>query len=163
MRQDHHRKRVATLLQRLPPLRVVQQFHHRESYPDTQAPTGVAETVRSPAGVVVAQDRQAHHLPIIPVEQSVVVGVHSPGKAGSSGGLHLDVDQDPLLLAAVEPHLDEVVHPSPPQFRLADDLPEFLVQGLAAAAPVDLGMGVGKEQGQKRLEVPLRASFHGLS
>ena len=73
------------------------------------------------------------------------------------------MDQDPLLLAAIEPHLDEVVHASPPQFPLADDLPEFLVEGLAVAAPVDLGMGVGKEQGQKRLEVTPRASFHGLS
>ena len=123
VRQDHDGKRVATLLKRLPMLRVVQQLHHREADPGTKTPPGVTKTIRTPAGVVVAQDRQAHHLPIIPVEQSVVVGVHSPRKVAIPRGLHLDMDQEPLLPAVVEAHLDEMVHPSPSQFRLAHDLP----------------------------------------
>ena len=54
-----------------------------------------------------------------------------------------------------------MVHPSPPQFRLADDLPEFFIEGLATAAPVDLGVGLGKEQGHKRLEVQIEGVFPG--
>ena len=95
------------------------------------------------------------------VEQAVVVGVHSPRKVPFPGGLHLDVDQNPLLLAAAEPHLDEAVHPSFPKFRLAHNLSQFLVQGLVSATPVDLGMGLGTEQGQKRFEVLAEGLFPG--
>ena len=73
------------------------------------------------------------------------------------------MDQDPLLLAVVEPHLDEVVHPSPPQFRLAHDLPQFLVQGLVSAAQSISAWASGKNKARNGWKYLPRASFQGLS
>lgn len=59
-------------------------------------------------------------------------------------GLYLNVNQNPLLPAPFEPDLDQLIDESPPNFRLAHDLLEFLVQRFDTPAPIDFGVGLGK-------------------
>jgi hypothetical protein len=77
--------------------------------------------------------------------------VHSPGS--SEGAVVLSEK------SSLPAPLDEVIHPSLPKFGLAHDLPQLLVQRLVAAALVDLGMGGGKKQVQKWLEVHAQGFF----
>src|SRR5262249_42135670 len=107
------------------------------------------------------QDRQADHLAIIPVEDTVVVDVHPLGKVALLPGLHLHVNQQPLLLPALEPYLDQLVHSAPALLRLTSDLLQLLVEHLIPAAPVDVGVSVRKEEGQAGLEVSVQRLLPG--
>ncbi len=95
------------------------------------------------------------------VEDAVIVDVHSPGKSAVVGHLHLDVDQHPLLRAAFQPDLDQLINVPPPDFRLRSDLLQFLVQRLVLPAPIDISVRLGKEQFQKRLKEEVEGFFPG--
>ncbi len=68
----------------------------------------------APVGFVVGKDRETDHLPIIPGEDAVVVDVQAQGQVGIARGLHLNVDQQPLLDAVARPDLQELIDPAPP-------------------------------------------------
>ena len=111
--QHHHGERVRIGLQLLVFWRVVQQLDNRELGAGAEAPAGILIPVGPPGRVVVGQDRQADHLAAVAVEDPMVIDVHPLGEVVLLPALHLDVDQQPLLLAALEPDLDQLVDVAP--------------------------------------------------
>jgi hypothetical protein len=74
-------------------------------------------------------------------------------------GLDFDMDQDPLFRTAIEPDFHQLVDETPPDFCLAHDFLELFVERLGVAAPVDVGVRLGAEQLQKRLEEDVQGLF----
>ncbi len=81
----------------------------------------------------------------IPVKHAVVVDVHPAAEIVVFAGLDLDVDEDPLLLSAFQPDFQQFVDETPPDLALPHDFLELFVEWFRAAAPVDLGVGLGAE------------------
>jgi hypothetical protein len=168
--QHHGGERVRVGLRGLPSRCVVQQPDNGKLHAGVEAPAAIAILARPPGGVVVSQDGQADHLLIITVKDAVIIHMHPLGEVALLPGLHLHVDQQPPLLLAREPDLDQLIHGAPPVFGLAHDRLQFLVEYLIVAGPVDVGVGMGEEEGQAPLEASverllrrLSASFDGLS
>jgi hypothetical protein len=95
----------------------------------------------------VTQDRQADNGPTVQVVNPVVVDEHAFGESAFAPTLDFDVNEQPGLLAVVAPDLEQLVSQPSTDAGLADDLLEFLVEALVAAAPVDAGVSFGEAEG----------------
>ena len=123
MGQNDDRKWILALLQFLPLGSVIQQLYDRKLKFGPYSPTLVAKAIRPPTGIVVAQYRETGHFPIILIENAAVVNIHPPGKFWILRSLHLDVDQNPLLLAAFQPDFDQSIDEPLADSPLPHDLP----------------------------------------
>jgi hypothetical protein len=98
---------------------------------------------------------------VVAIEEAVVVDVHPLGEARVGVGLDLHVDQDPGFLSATEPDPDQLVHRPRAEHRVAYQLVQLLIQKHGLPAPVDLGLRLGEEEREERLEVGLEDLFPG--
>ncbi len=108
LRQYNRCERVGRLLEgRLIPA-VIDQLDHREPNADLAAPVIVPKVVRTPARLLVAQDRQADHLAVVPVENPVVVHVHALRECLFSLPLHFDMNEQPSLVPSLRQTLNSL-------------------------------------------------------
>src|SRR5439155_3410232 len=131
---------------------IVQQLDHWKAKGNFAAAETVAELIRPPARLLVAQHRQADHRPPIPIIQPIVVNVHPLCKDLLALALHLDMHQDPDLLAVFQPYLEQFVRQPLAQFSLPDHLLEFLVKRLITPVPIDEHVDFGEKERQKSWE-----------
>jgi hypothetical protein len=99
------RRRIVAGLQLVLAAGIVEQFHRGKANPGAAAPATVGESRRPPAGVVVAQDRQANDAPVIQLEAADVIAEHPPAKTAFHAALNLDVYQQPQLASVATPDL----------------------------------------------------------
>ena len=69
--------------------------------------------------------------------------------------------QHPGFTARAPPHPHQLIGQAPAELCIMGDLLEFFVQELIAARPVDLGMGIGEEEGEKVRQVTLQDLLPG--
>jgi len=85
-----------------------------------------------------------------------VVVEHALGKVLLGLTLNLDMDEQPALGAVAQPHFEELVGQALTYLGPADDLLKLLVERFVAALPVDVGVNVGKEEGEEERQVDVQ-------
>jgi hypothetical protein len=69
------------------------------------------------------------------------------------------MDQDPLLGAVTQLHLDQLIDPLLAQDSVRGDLLQFAVQGLGCHGPVDSGGHLGEAEFEQGLEIEFECFF----
>ena len=106
MRKDHLGERVLIALEHRLLAPEVKQLDGKEVESRASTPATIFEVVFAPGRLVVGQDGQAHHRPIITVEGADVVDEHPLRESCLRLTLDLNVDQEPGFSAVVEPDLE---------------------------------------------------------
>jgi hypothetical protein len=135
--------------------RVVGELDDGKLQAQLETPALIAERGWSPAGPLVGQHGQADNLAIVAVEKAIVVDVHAAPELALGPALHLHVDEQERLPAAVFAHLDQLVGQAFADGRVAHGLLQLRVEELVPVAPVDAVVHRRKEQTQEIAEVAL--------
>ncbi len=122
-------------------------------------PELIAKLMWPPARLLVSQNSKTSHLPLIAIVQPIVIRVHTLSESGLMLSLHFHMDQHPGLIAAPAPDLNQDVGIAPSQLGFPYDLLQLLVQKLMALLPIDIGVGLGKEETQEVREKVLKRLF----
>ena len=99
--------------------------------------------VGSPLGMVIGEEDQAGNRALVGVVNAVVIGIDTLGKVGLAAALYFNMNQHPGFLTVFEPDLHQPIGQPPPQFCIANNLPQFGIQKNRLSAPVNAIGGFG--------------------
>ena len=83
------------------------------------------------------------------------------GQFGIILHLHLDVDEQPLVVTIKQPNLDQLVGSQGPQLGVGRDLPEFLFQRDGCDRPIDVPSDRRECELQEGSKEPVEGLFPG--
>src|SRR5579872_141413 len=156
MRDHETSERVVAARQPLQAVRHVQQLDRSKAKIEPSSEEAALVSVRSPAGVSIAQNCQTDYRTLAEkVEDAVAVLQHPKRESLILLRLDLDVHQHPCLAAIQEKDLDQPVHGAAAALGLARNGSKFLLQEVYASFPVDSSGQVGQKEGGERGEALL--------
>ncbi len=153
MRHHHRGKRVGARFERVP-RQIVQEFDAARAEGECHLlHHGCRKFRGTPAYGLIGRDRQALNGQVVAVIHAVGGDAHAIGEAGLVLALDLDVDEQPGLLPALLPDLDQLVNISAGEPSIAGNLLQFCIQEGIPSFPGNIGIGSREEKGHKRHEL----------
>jgi hypothetical protein len=109
--------------------------------------------------IFVGQYGQAGNLTIIAVEEAVIIDVHPPWEKDLNLPLHLNMDEDPDLVAIFAPDPHQFIDATVACLGVTDDLLQLLVEEFMWTPPIHISLDMRKEEREKLGKVLLQNLF----